>query len=267
MLTDYFELMRNISFIGLIFCGLLLFAGCNSQPARRYAIRLEIPNCVDCKAYLKADAGTYKAIDSAVSPNGRFLLTGRVDSTGIYTVYCLNSAQKLAYHVKVYLPADSVKITSTPDPRLGAKFRRLYQGVKAGSYLQMAQVISTAPQQQKLETYLILRDSLWNQYFLGKDLIVAKMMQTFDSGNQPLINQWADSVRRYESGFKTYLTRSADLFVQRQPSSAVTLYAMNKEVDAASASRFEGYYHAMPDSLQRSMYGRMLRQQLDGYLK
>ncbi|MDF7813049.1 DUF4369 domain-containing protein [Hymenobacter sp. YC55] len=259
--------MRNTLLLGLVLCELLLFTGCSSQPVLTYAIRLEIPGCVDCKAYLKADAGTYKAINSAQSSNGRFLLTGQVDSAGIYTVYCLNRPQKLVYNVKVYLPADSVKITATPNLRLVSKFRRLYQGVNTGSHLRMAQVISTAPLQQDLETYLVLRDSLWNQYFLGKDLVVAKMTQTFDSGNQALIAQWADSVKRYDSGFKAYLTRSADLFVQQHPSSIVALYAMDKEVDMASASRFKRYYYAMPDSLQRSVYGKMLRQQLDSYLK
>jgi hypothetical protein len=259
--------MRNTLFSGLVFCGLLLLAGCNSQPVHSYTIRLSIPGCVDCKAYLKADADTYEAIDSVASPNGQFLLTGQVATPGIYTVYCLDSPQKLAYIVKVHLPADSVRITPTPSFQLASKFRRLYQGVKAGSHLRMVQVVSTAPKQQELEKYLVLRDSLWNQYFLGKDLVVAKMIQTFDSHNQVLINQWADSVKHYDSTFKSYLTQAADLFAQQYPSSEVALYAMAKEVDKASASQFEHYYLAMPDSMQQSVYGRLLRHQLDGYLK
>jgi hypothetical protein len=159
----------------------------------------------------------------------------------------------------VYLPADSVQLTILPEQQESRRFSHLYQQRGIGSYLRNTVVVSTSRKQKQLESYLYLRDSLWNKYFVDQSLVEAKMIQTFDSGNRAVIEQWSDSVRRHRARFPDYLATAAALFARRYPASDITVFALEENTHQPSTQlALRPFYLALPDSLKQSSYGKLL---------
>jgi thiol-disulfide isomerase/thioredoxin len=217
--------------------------------------------CEECKIRLDLyDFTTYKAKDTTTAKGGHFTLTGKISQPGIYSVYYHDKQDNtVAGNVRIYLPADSIHIKATRN-NIRTKF---YQRQNMGSHLRNTVVFSTSPLQKELEQYLTMYDSLWHQFFVDKELMKGKFIQTFDSGNKALIDQWADSVTSFEYKASGYWAAAADAFVSQHPSSVVSLYAMlDNRNDRPSTERFRQHYKAMPDSLQQSYLGRTLNKKL-----
>ncbi|WP_188556796.1 TlpA disulfide reductase family protein [Hymenobacter glacieicola] len=249
----------------LLLCLLALLCGCQNKQKQQkeydYLIVADIEGCEECQAKLFfQDSVTYKAIDSVANGNGRFSFQGKITQPGFYHIYYFDKVDKtVSGSVQLYLPTDSIHIKATKY-NLRTKF---YRTPDPGTYLKNTVVFSVAPQQRELEQYLLLRDSLWHQFFTDKALVTAKFTQTFDSGNKALIEQWADSVKSFDYRVSGYWAAAADLFVRQHPASVVSLYAMLDNCnDRPAVERFRRYYQAMPTPLQQSFYGRILDKQL-----
>ncbi|UOR05121.1 hypothetical protein MUN82_19560 [Hymenobacter aerilatus] len=164
----------------------------------------------------------------------------------------------------IYLPADSVQLTVLPKEQEKRTFYHIYQRLGLGSYLRNIVVFSTSPQQKELERYLYLNDSLWNKFFVDKSLVTAKLVQTYDSGNRALVEQWSDSARLFEGRFPKYMAESSVLFAKQYPHSDLTAYAL---LDNAKTTNVQPllrpYYRALPDSLKQSYYGKLLAKEFE----
>lgn len=241
----------------LIFLALLV--GCQHKQKAEYSYRIvaDAEGCKDCYVRLFFhDSTTYNAIDSTIAQDGRFTLQGKIKQPGFYDIYYYSKTDNtVSGAVQLYLPTDSIHIKATKN-NIRTKF---YQTPNSGSYLRNTVVFSPSPMQKELEQYLLMRDSLWHQFFVDKALVTAKFVQTFDSGNKVVVDQWADSVRNFDYRFSGYLASAADAFVRRHPTSVVSLYAMlDNRNDRPSVERFRQHYQAMPVPLQESFYGRSL---------
>jgi thiol-disulfide isomerase/thioredoxin len=256
--------MRNYGIDRLLLLVALL-CGCQREQRQPkeydYLIVVDAEGCAECQAKLFfQDSVTYRAINSVANGNGRFSFRGKIAQPGFYSVYYADKTDKtVSGSVEVYLPADSVHIKATKN-NIRTKF---YRWPDMGSHLKNTVVFSGAPQQKELERYLLVRDSLWHQFFTDKALVTAKFTQTFVSGNQALTEQWADSVRNFDYRVAGYWSSAADLFIRQHPASEVSLYALlDNRNDRAAVERFRRYYQAMPAPVQASFYGRMLDKQL-----
>jgi thiol-disulfide isomerase/thioredoxin len=240
----------------------VLLGGC--QPKQRqqqaeysYSIVADIEGCKDCKAklYLKEYTVSGKT-DSTQSKEGRFSMRGKISQPGLYTFSYFSKADKTIYgFVDVYLPTDSIHIKATKK-QLRTKF---YDKSFLGSHLRNTVVFSTSPLQKEWEQYLLLHDSLWQQFSLDQALVKAKFLQAMGTGNKALIEQTADSAREVGYRFPGYLASAADIFIKQHPASELSLWAMlgNRNYRPA-VERFRQYYRAMPAPLQASFYGQIL---------
>jgi hypothetical protein len=179
---------------------------------------------------------------------------------GVYSVYC-SCENKVTSSLDLYLPADSVEATVTP----GANLRPdIYQPaglgrVGIGSYNLDTQLFSTAPQQREVGRYLLMRDSIWNKYFLDVKRWKTKMDAAIGVGKKSEIDRWADSTRRVQEAFPDYMARASAQFVKQHPHSAAVLFALRDAGDAPAAlQRLRPYYQALPDSVRNSYFGQGL---------
>ncbi|WP_219601029.1 TlpA disulfide reductase family protein [Hymenobacter sp. DG01] len=236
-----------------------LLGGCQQKQPKeyRYLIVADIEGCAECKATLWLEDSTIQAVAAA---QGRFSMQGKITQPGLYGIYYKSEADKtVSGWVQLYMPTDSIHIKATKK-QIRTKF---YQRAGVGSYLKNTVVFSTSPQQKEWEQYLLTRDSLWQKFFVDKALVTAKFRETFNSGNQALIAQWADSVRNFDYRASGYWASAADLFVRQHPTSEVAIYAMlDNRNDRPAVERFRQYYQALPKPLQQSFYGQLLDKQL-----
>jgi len=244
----------------------VLLGGCQQKQRQQrseysYSIVADIEGCEDCEAklYLQ-DYTTLKTVDTVKFKDGHFSMRGKISQPGLYNLWYFSKADKtISGSVDVYLPTDSIHIKATKK-QIRTKF---YQKLFTGSYLQNTVVFSASPQQKEWEHYLLMRDSLWHQYFLDQARLRAKFMQAMGTGDKALIEQTADSTREFEYRFSGYLASAAHLFVKQYPASEVSLWAMlDNRNDRPAVERFRKYYRAMPAPLQASFYGQILDKEL-----
>ena len=243
---------------------LLLAVGCRQKPIEYpYLIKAagsELPDGQLVKLKLQP---SFRQIDSAYIKNHRLVLRGTITQPGVYEISYFYTAAKAWQHISLYLPADSVQIAMLPKSDWKRNFYQLYQQHSIGSQLAYTTVFSTSPKQKELEHCLYLNDSLWNKYFVDENLVTAKLVQTYDSHNRALIEQWSDSARQFNARFPDYLAQSAVLFVRQHPPSDLTAYALLKNSgQAQSREVLRPYYRALSDSLKQSYYGRQLAEEL-----
>jgi hypothetical protein len=121
------------------------------------------------------------------------------------------------------------------------------------------QLFSTAPQQREVGRYLLMRDSIWNKYFLDVKRWKTKMDAAIGVGKKSEIDRWADSTRRVQEAFPDYMARASAQFVKQHPHSAAVLFALRDAGDAPAAlQRLRPYYQALPDSVRNSYFGQGL---------
>jgi hypothetical protein len=262
-----FQMMKNARTyllpISLLAVGL---GGCQAKKDKEYPylIKLTLAGCPDntsALVTLDMEAKGAAVLDTARMENGQLTFRGAVHHPGVYKIYCPCVAKKIATIINIYLPADSVQIAiDTNQNLLPAIYQKPGLGAyDVGSYLRSARVFSTARQQQEVAFYLRTRDSLWNKFFLDKAAMAAKMNNAIGAGNKPEIDRWADSTRRVQESFPSYLVAASEQFIKRHPRSEVNLFAMLDAGDARVArQRLLPYYQAMPDSVRTSYYGQVL---------
>lgn len=250
---------------GLLLFLVALLCGCQQEQKQQkeygYLIVADIEGCAECRAKLYSDDfTTSETIDSAKTVSGSFSLKGKITQPGFYGIYYHSKADKtVSGFIQVYLPTDSIHIKATKK-NIQTKF---YHQPHMGSYLRNTVVFSTSPRQKEWEHYLLMRDSLWQKYFVDKALVVAKFSETFRTSNKALIEQWADSARSFDYRASGYWAAAADIFAKQHPASVVSLYAMlDNRNDRPSVERFRRHYQAMPIQLQESFYGRILDKKL-----
>jgi hypothetical protein len=242
---------------------MLGLAACQSPAVKRYPylIKVQIEGCEKGNGRLfRLKERGLDLMDSAKLEKGKLVFKGMVEHPGVYSAFC-HCGNKITSNLNIYLPADSVEIVVTP----GANLRPdLYQPrglgpIGIGSYLLNAHLFSTAPQQREVASFLQMRDSLWNKYFLDMAAMAAKMNKAIGTGNKPEIDRWADSTRRVQEKFPDYLAMASEQFVKQHPHSEVALFAMLDAGDAQMAQqRLRPYYQALPDSVKTSYFGQIL---------
>ena len=243
------------------FCALLLLAvGCRQkQKEYPYLVKAtgsELPNEQLIKLKLPP---SFRQVDSAYVKDHHLIIRGTITQPGVYEISYFDKAANGWRHINLYLPADSVQVTITPTADRKRTFYQLYQHYKLGSYLAYATVFSTSPRQNELNRYYYLNDSLWNKFFVDKSLLTAKLVQTYDSGNRALVEQWSDSARKLETRFPDYMAQSAVLFVRQHPPSDLTAYALlENSGQAQSREALRPYHRALPDSVKQGYYGQLL---------
>ena len=259
---NFFQYMRFHKVLYLLFCCFIIFifTYCQQQNKYTYFIKINVPKGTDCKSMLLSP--NLEQINSSTYIRGNLILTGNITQPGVYLIKIIDNSKYLPF-IRVYLPADSIHICIIADSILYRKYYRLYHGLGAGSYLTRVKVTSTSFKQKELEDYLLLRDSVWNKAFSDKDLLEAKMIESFNLHNKYLDEVLADSVRNFN--IKGYMASAADVFIKKHPQSDIALYALNDVLYKGSIRRFYSYYIAMPDSLRNSMYGIQLRKKINEY--
>ncbi|MBO3270057.1 hypothetical protein [Hymenobacter defluvii] len=191
-------------------------------------------------------------------------MRGTITQPGVYEIDYLDKAVNSILHVALSLPTDSVQVTIAPTTDRKRTFYQLYQQHNIGSYLAYATVFSTSPKQTELNRYYYLNDSLWNKFFVDKDLLTAKLLQTYDSGNRALVEQWSDSARLFKERFPNYMAQSSVLFAQQYPHSNLTAYVLLQNSNhTQSRKAIRPYYRALPDSLKQSYYGKLLTKEFE----
>jgi len=207
---------------------------------------------------------SFRQIDSAYIKDHKLALSGTITQPGIYEISYHDVASKSRHSAMVYLPADSVQITMLPKADWKRNFYHLFQRLDIGSYLRTNTVFSTSPKQQELNRYYYLNDSLWNKYFVDESLLTAKLVQTYDSGNRALVEQWSDSARQFKTRFPEYMAQSSVLFAKQYPHSDLTAYALldNAKINQ-TRTVLRPYYRALPDSLKQSYYGKLLAKEFE----
>ncbi|MBC6610678.1 AhpC/TSA family protein [Hymenobacter sp. BT507] len=248
-----------------IFLLLALLVGCKQEKKEKYSYKIaaDIKECKDCyvRLFFMHNSDGNDLIDSTAARDGRFTLQGKIAQPGFYMIrYQSQTDENIGDWLTVYLPADSVHIKTTESSSVQTKFYKMSDG---NSPRKQIVISSPSPLQEELEQYLLLKDSLDHQFQVDKELIKAKFVQTFDSGDKALVEQWADSIKNFEYRFPSYLAVAAHLFIQQHPASVVSLYAMfDNRGDLPSVERFRRYYQAMPTELQQSFYGKRLNKAL-----
>ena len=238
---------------------LALLTSCQQQP-KHYPYLIKIANCPSCFARLYHSG----PIDTAEIRADQLVFTGTITQPDVYKIsISSNTDKEVNIHAHIYLPADSVQITVLPKDQQKRTFYHIYQRLGIGSYLRNATVFSTSPQQKELERYLYLNDSLWNKYFVNESLLTAKLVQTYDSGNRNLVEQWSDSARNFRTRFPDYMAYSAVLFAKQHPHSELTAYALlDNTHNSPDVKTIQPYYRALPDSLKQSYFGKQLAEKL-----
>ena len=260
---QYFGSQRASWLAGLL--GLNLAACQKPAPIAKeypYLIKVQLVGCTTGNGRLFRNRGEQiDDVDKVVMKDGQAVFRGKVKQAGVYSVSCFCENIKDIYSVDVYLPADSVQASILP----GANQRPdIYQPAGLGhfgigSYNLNTQLFSTAPQQWEVGRYLLMRDSLWNKYFLDLKQRKVKMDAAIGAGNKPEIDRWADSTRRVQERFSDYMARASAQFIEQYPHSAAVLFALRDAGDAPVAlQRLRPYYRALPDSVRNSYFGQGL---------
>lgn len=258
--SRYLLLLMLSKFLLSLLSILTLLTSCQQQ-AKHYPYLIKVANCPDCFARLHHPS----PIDTAEIRAGQLVFAGTVTQPDVYSVNVRSDTDKtINIHAEIYLPADSIQITLLPKDQQKRTFYHIYQRLEIGSYLRNATVFSTSPQQKELERYLYLNDSLWNKYFVDRSLLTAKLVQTYDSGNRALVEQWSDSARKFETRFPDYMAYSAVLFAKQHPHSELTAYALlDNTHNRPDVKIIQPYYRALPDSLKQSYFGQQLAAKLE----
>jgi hypothetical protein len=248
---------------------LLSLAACQSPAVRKYPylIKVRIEGCQEGAGtgkLFRSKALGLDLVDSAKVERGQLVFRGTVAYPGVYQAFC-HCGNQITSNIALYLPADSIEVTVTPNANLRPN---IYQPaglgpIGIGSYLLNARLFSTAPQQREVASYLLTRDSILNRYFLDKNRLKAKMDAAIGAGNKPEIDRWADSTRRVQEQFPTYLDAASELYIRLHPRSEIGLFALLNASDAAGTSkRLAPYYRAMPAAWQNSFFGKAAAERL-----
>lgn len=259
---QYLGSQRASWLVGLL--GLSLAACQKPVPVAKeypYLIRTQIIGCKGRNSWLSRNKGDQiDRIDKVEIKDGQAVFRGKLAHPGVYYVSC-SCENKGMSTLELYLPADSINAVVT----LGSNLRPdIYQPaglgrVGIGSYNLNTQLFSTAPQQHEVGRYLLMRDSIWNKYFLDVKRWKTKMDAAIRAGNKSEINRWSDSTRRVQESFSDYMARASALFIEQHPRSATVLFALRDAGDAPAAlQRLRPYYQALPDSVRNSYFGQGL---------
>jgi len=249
-----------------VIAGLFILLSCSQQEKEQakypYLITASVENCEGCEVKLWTDASrVHDVIDSTIVKGGMFSFRGEVPDSGFYDVSL--ETFKAFIGVNIFLPSDSIHLTIDAENKV--RTNKFYANREIPSYpFAHAFVSSASPIQAELEKYLLMRDSLWAKFFDDKDLVVAKFGQTYDSGDQALVQQWADSVENFRYRFPNYMSYAADLFIQQGASPEATMFAIiDNRNDRIATERFRKYFNALPAAYRKSHEGSYL----DEYLK
>lgn len=231
------------------------------QKKYKYLITASVRNCEGCQVELYADpTRDYNIIDSTVVKDGSFSFKGEVADSGFYEINLKAFKHNRLIPIDVYLPADSIHLFIDAKNKIRTKF---YTRESMGSTLKYASVASTSPIQGEIDKYLLMRDSIWDKFFNDRDVVVAKFGQTYGSGDQALVQQWADSVENMRYRFANYMSYAADLFIRQGVSPEAATFAMiDNRNDRTATERFRIYYNALPLSYQNSQQGIYLDNKL-----
>lgn len=241
---------------------LLLFFSCSpkekEQVKHKYLITASVRNCEGCQVMVRAGMHTnFECIDSTVVKDGKFELRGEMSDSGFYDVSIRHPKKFIP--IIVFLPADSVSLSVDANSLLRAKpYTR-----KPIEAIYFYSVWSTSPHQAEVDKYILLRDSLWNEFMDDRDLVVAKFNQTYGSGDKALVQQWADSVENMRYRFASYMSNATDLFIRQGASPEAAVFAMlDSKNDRMATERFRAYFNALPAAYRNSQQGGYLDEQL-----
>jgi len=257
--------MSSKSILSLALVLAIALATSCQQKKYPYLIKIDLAKRTGCALHMSSDLASFERMDDVpyTLTDSQYVFKGTVTQPGVYTISCLCPGDSSISNISVFLPADSVQAIKMTQPILNPKFYHLYKK-ELGSHLRDTKVFSTSPKQRELEAYLQTNDSLWNKYFVDQTLVKAKFMQTLDTHNKVLIDQWADSANHHLERFPTYMSAAADVYARKHTHSEIALYAMldDKHASRAVQARYRQYYQAMPSDLQQSFYGKLLKEHL-----
>ncbi|MBF9254828.1 AhpC/TSA family protein [Pontibacter sp. 172403-2] len=248
-----------------VVAGLLLLLSCTKQEKERaeypYRITGNVRNCEGCEVELKSDVTSdFELVDSTFVKNGSFSFRGELPDSGFYEVTLETPAAFIG--VNVFLPSDSIHLTIDAEHKI--RTNKFYVNEQMPSPFAHVFVSSASPIQAELEKYLLMRDSLWAKFFDDKDTMVVKFRKTYDSGDQALVQQWADSVENMRYRFPNYLSYAADLFIGQGAGPEATMFAIiDNRNDRMATERFRKYFNALPAAYRKGHEGSCL----DEYLK
>lgn len=235
----------------------LLLASCQKKP--NSIIIGEIKNCEDCEVklvFLNLSASYYQDINQTTVKNGKFYFRERIKQPGVYQVFHHDTRANSSFSAKIYLPADTVRVLFDRT----SNRPKLYEELLSYSQLRSAAVKSTSSVQQELDRFLQIQDSLEFKFVSDRELTKAKFEQTFDSGDNKLIQQWADSLKSFDQKYGSYMAKASEFFVQTHPNSEVALYAIIQSNNNGQdvVKNFRPYYTALPEERKNSIYGKVL---------